>query len=222
MKSQRRKTLDQQVGCQEFINPQGLVPLLCQYQHQQPPAQLQQRRKSYLSHLSPPNFLSLSNWSTTITNKWILETVQRVYSIQSDTTHFPSLFRDPSPENLLRIELCPLLEAGAIEKVPRGFYSRYFDYKEEGRLRYHLRPKKVKLFQKIHVSSPTQDWFTSLDLQDMYFQIAIRPSYWKYFGFCIGGGVGVWELATVVIRGPSAFLVPLGYLQSAQWCCPCI
>ncbi|XP_065406172.1 uncharacterized protein LOC122174245 [Chrysemys picta bellii] len=146
-------------------------------------------------------------WSLITSDRWVLRTVERGYAIQFSSfppSHppSPSLFRDPSHEQLLIQEVSTLLAMGAIEEVPvelrgRGFYSRYFLIpKSKGGLRPILDLRGLNKFVvkfkfrmvslgAIIPSLDPGDWFAALDMKDAYFHIAIYPPHRRFLRFVV-------------------------------------
>ncbi|KAG6931685.1 ORF 3, partial [Chelydra serpentina] len=114
----------------------------------------------------------------------------------------PSLFRDPSHEQLLYQEVQELLNLGAVEEVPqefrgKGFYSRYFLVpKAKGGLRpildlrnlnkyiVNLKFRVVSLATIIPSLDPG-DWYAALDMKDAYFHISITPPHRRFLRFVV-------------------------------------
>lgn len=111
-----------------------------------------------------------------------------------------SLLRNPSHEQLLHQETSYLLNLGAVEPVPtqhsgKGFNSKYFQIlKKNGDWRHILDLRSLNRFVKIqHFKKVTLaaiipsldhgDWFSTLDLQDAYFHIAIHR---RFLVFTLG------------------------------------
>ncbi len=110
----------------------------------------------------------------------------------------------PRNAQVLRQEVCNLLEKGAIEKVPpsereSGFYSRYFVIpKRNGGLRPILdlrpinralskRPFRMLTLKQILAQIHPGDWFASVDLKDAYFHIQIAPHHRRFRRFTFEG-----------------------------------
>lgn len=96
----------------------------------------------------------------------------------------PALFRDPFHKDLLKQEVPPLLNLGAVEMVPegfkgKGFYSHYFLTPK--RMEAYLRPPQIesvslKMIQNGYPSFNNtcvkeERQFAALDLQDAYSHI---------------------------------------------------
>lgn len=149
-------------------------------------------------------------WSHITTDRWVLQTITLGHTIPftalpPPNPPAPSLFRDPSDEPLLQQEVDRLLAIGAIEIVPkqfrgRGFYSRYFltekksggwrpilDLRGLNRYLWRYRFRMVTL-ATIIPALHSGDWFTSLDLQDAYFHVAIHPAHRRFLRFQLGAG----------------------------------
>ncbi len=110
----------------------------------------------------------------------------------------------PRNAQVLRQEVCNLLEKGAIEKVPpsereSGFYSRYFVIpKRDGGLCPILdlrpinralgkRPFRMLTLKQILAQIRSGDWFASVDLKDAYFHIQIAPHHRRFLRFAFEG-----------------------------------
>ncbi|CAM4657101.1 unnamed protein product [Leuciscus chuanchicus] len=142
-------------------------------------------------------------------SEWVLNTVERGYSLQF--AHRPPRFRarvettvNSEVAHLLRAEIAKLLEKRAVETVPHtlsesGFYSRYFLVpKKDGGLRHILDLRRLnkalmqRLFKMLTTSQilaqiHPRDWFISVDLKDAYFQIQIAPHHRPFLRFAFEG-----------------------------------
>uniref|UniRef100_A0A3B1IRS8 ribonuclease H n=1 Tax=Astyanax mexicanus TaxID=7994 RepID=A0A3B1IRS8_ASTMX len=110
---------------------------------------------------------------------------------------------------VLREEIETLLCKQAIRVVPqadaqRGWYSRYFVVPKRGgglrpimdlrTLNKHLRVFKFRMLtlrQFLRAVGPG-DWFTSIDLTDAYFHIAVHPDHRRYLRFAFEGVAYEW------------------------------
>lgn len=124
-------------------------------------------------------------------------------SIPPSHSPSPSLFRDPSHEQLLDQEVQSLLALGAVEEVPqefrgKGFYSRYFlvpmakgglrpilDLREFNKYIVNLKFLMVSLTTIIPSLDPG-DWYAALSMKDMYFHILITPTPRGFLCFMVG------------------------------------
>lgn len=111
----------------------------------------------------------------------------------------PALFRDPFHKDLLKQEVPPLLNLGAVEMVPegfkgKGFYSHYFLTPK--RMEAYLRPPQIesvslKMIQNGYPSFNNtcvkeERQFAALDLQDAYSHITIHPAHRRFLRFMVG------------------------------------
>lgn len=145
-------------------------------------------------------------WNACAVHPWVMATISQGYRIQfavkpprfngvlvstasSDTAH------------VLEDEIATLLNKRAVRVVPdeesrQGFYSRYFLIpKKDGRslrpildlrvLNEHLRKYTFRMLthKTLCRSIRPGDWFTTIDLSDAYFHIAVYPPHRKYLRF---------------------------------------
>ena len=145
-------------------------------------------------------------WGQTTTDAWVLEVVEKGYSlpfISSPPLSDPvetSWPRDSVKLDLLRAEIQALVAKDAVEIVENGspsegYYSHYFlAPKKDGSwrpilnlkgLNLHLRRDKFRMetltsiLQCVHHG----DWMYSLDLKDAYLHVPILPTHRKYLRF---------------------------------------
>ncbi len=147
-------------------------------------------------------------WREITDDKYVLSVVSKGYVIPFRT--FPPLSRRPVffPANhvsRLRAEVDALLGKRAVERVvdhqSPGFYSRLFLVtKKNGKMRpvidlstlnKHIQLEHFKMETQRSVRETVRNhfWSVSIDLQDAYLHIPIRPTYRKYLRFAIGGEV---------------------------------
>ncbi len=162
------------------------------------------------ARLLKPLYQSLKAWEAiTGISRWLLGVIKRGYTLQfrrrpprfNGVVQSLTLHRNAQ---VLRQEVCNLLEKGAIEKVPpsereSGFYSRYFVIpKRDGGLRPVLdlrpinralgkRPFRMLTLKQILAQIRPGDWFASVDLKDAYFHIQIAPHHRRFLRFAFEG-----------------------------------
>lgn len=148
----------------------------------------------------------LEYWRSNTADPWVLTTLNRGYTLQFRrrpprfSRIVPTVVRDAVRAEALSLEICSLLEKGAIEKVHPlvqrdGFYSTYFLVpKKDGGFRQILDLRLLNLFLKVLPfrmlrtadvlrSVTADDWFVSVDLKDAYFHVPIAIHHRKFLRF---------------------------------------
>ena len=146
-------------------------------------------------------------WTQITSDRWILEIIQRGYSLEFTskpppfkTMKITPIPRNPEARSCLEQEIVALLGKGATETVPQreingGFYSTFFlTPKKSGGLRpiLNVRPLNQFLLKK-HFRMETLntvlkaiqpgDWGVVLDLKDAYHHIGIALEHRKFLRF---------------------------------------
>lgn len=152
-----------------------------------------------------------SQWREITDDKYVLSVISQGYAIPFDSpppmTRKPVFFsvRDESHVSLLLAEIDSLLEKRAVERVENhqspGYYSRLFLVKKKnGKLRpvidlsqlnKHIKLDHFKMETQESVRTTVRDhfWTVSIDLQDAYLHVPVRPTYRKYLRFAFCGQV---------------------------------
>ena len=150
-------------------------------------------------------------WKQCNPSPWVLRTVMKGYRLQFSTKPPMTervLFSRTSgaAAGLLRDEINSLLSKHAIEEVTAdmsrlGYYSNYFLVRKKGGgmrpildlrgLNKHLKKFNFKMLtnEALLRSVRSRDWFTTLDLKDAYFHVAIFPAHRKFLRFGFEGKV---------------------------------
>ena len=161
--------------------------------------------------LDNPLALRLERWRQCGASHWVLNTIARGYKIQfarKPPTFEKIIFSHAvgHEADILQTEIDSLLDKKAIREVPthqsmNGFYSRYFLVKKKGggmrpildlrALNQYLKVFKFKMLTSATLLRMIRqgDWFTSIDLKDAYFHIAIYPPHRKFLRFAFQGRV---------------------------------
>ncbi|XP_032363038.1 LOW QUALITY PROTEIN: uncharacterized protein LOC116675032 [Etheostoma spectabile] len=149
-------------------------------------------------------------WTAITNSAWVLRTISRGYRLQFAVTppRFSGILCTQAGGGSARVlqeEIISLLERRAICVVPpelsrSGFYSRYFLVPKRGgngirpildlrALNKYLRKYKFRMLTHASLLRLVRrgDWFTSVDLKDAYFHIAIYPPHRKYLRFAFQG-----------------------------------
>ncbi|MES9881468.1 MAG: reverse transcriptase domain-containing protein [Sedimenticola sp.] len=153
----------------------------------------------------------IDKWEEITDDAYALSIVRKGYTIPFHTppillnkpVYFPA--RDQSHTSLLLEVVNELLEKRAVEMVvdqgSPGFYSRLFLVKKKnGKLRpvidlsplnkcVQLERFKMETQKSVQIAIRKDFWTVSIDLQDAYLHVPIRPSYRKYLRFTICGRV---------------------------------
>ncbi len=142
-------------------------------------------------------------------SRWVLQTVERGYSIQFGAPPLPFkvfflTLMSPKEALVLEQEVNTLLRKEAIEVVPpldreSGFYSQYLIVpKKDGGLcpifyllllNLSVMCLKLKMLTVKQVKSQikSEDCFVTIDLKDAYFHISIFPSHRNFLRFAFRG-----------------------------------
>lgn len=162
------------------------------------------------SQVSGPLAVKIQNWRACAVHPWILSTISRGYRLQFAVK--PPPFNGVLPSvakgdaaRVLKDEITSLLHKQAIRAVPdsesqQGFYSRYFLVPKKGAsalrpildlrvLNKHLRKFTFRMLthRLLCRSVRRGDWFTTIDLKDAYFHIAVHTAHRKYLRFAHEG-----------------------------------
>ena len=151
----------------------------------------------------------LSRWRACAVSPWVERTVAIGYRLQFRVRppRFHSVIHTVVAEEaaaVLREEINNLLNKRAIRVVPasetnKGWYSRYFVVPKKGGglrpildlrvLNKYLRTYRFKMLtlrQLLGAIRPG-DWFTTIDLTDAYFHVAIHPDHRQFLRFAFEG-----------------------------------
>jgi hypothetical protein len=160
---------------------------------------------------------SWNKWNEIGADFWTIRTLKR--GLRWNFSSFPSLTTTPIPffivnqekRKLVSEHIREMLEKGAIEPVRNpntpGFYSRIFlTPKKNGQLRpiidlsslntHIIAPRfKMESAQTVRSVLTKGQWAISVDLQDAYFHVPIRPSMRKYLRFQFEGST--WQFTSL-------------------------
>ena len=144
----------------------------------------------------------LPRWCAFAVSPWAQRTVTMGYCLQfgARPPHFHSVINtvvQGEAAEVMREEINSLLNKRAIRVVPasetnKGWYSRYFVVPKKGGglrpildlwvLNKYLRTYKFKM-----LTLRQGDWFTTIDLTDAYFHVAIHPDHRQFPRFAFEG-----------------------------------
>lgn len=151
----------------------------------------------------------LPRWRACAVSPWVERTVATGYRLQfrARPPRFHSVVNTVVGDKaaaVLREEIHNLLNKSAIRVVPasdtnKGWYSRYFVVPKKGGglrpildlrvLNKYLRTYKFKMLTLRQLLSAIRpgDWFTTIDLTDAYFHVAIHPDHRQFLRFAFEG-----------------------------------